>query len=534
MTNIDTTRNQDAKRLEARVWQCLDGKDIKQAIAVCQQLNRQYPEFTSGWHTASQLALKINNPSVALQAIERALKIEPDQTDWLLQKAVCLARLRETEQLVELVEQLAGRTMHTAYQCSAFAMLLTQLEKREQAIEYYQRAEKLKPGQSQHFYNIAILHRSLGNIEAAEDSFNQAISLNPTDYEAYKVRSELRTQTPRYNHVKSLEKLLKRGIDDKRGKVNVCYALAKELEDLERWERSFHYLKIGADTRRGFMQYDVKRDLDTITAIIKTYHAGLFDGSTPGHPSDEPIFILGMPRTGTTLVERILGSHSEVFSAGELNNFASEMMKLLGAAQRAGRESRDDMVASTARLDFVRLGEAYVKSTRPFTGHTPQFIDKLPLNYLYAGLIHLALPNAKIINLKRHPLDTCYAIYKQLFIDAYPFSYELEELGQYYVAYHRLMEHWHQVMPGMIFTVSYEKLVADVEAESRRLLEFCGLEWQSRCLKFYESKDASSTASTVQVRQPVYQSSVAKWRRYREQLAPLINVLNDAGIALND
>jgi hypothetical protein len=191
---------------------------------------------------------------------------------------------------------------------------------------------------------------------------------------------------------------------------------------------------------------------------------------------------------------------------------------------------RDELVRLSAELDFKKLGEAYISSTRPFTGHTARFIDKLPLNYLYVGLIHLALPNAKVINLKRNPLDTCYAIYKQLFVDAYPFSYDLEELGRYYVAYHQLMEHWHVVLPGVIHTVGYEDLVSDIESESRPLLEFCGLDWQPQCLKFHESKDASTTASTVQVRQPVYQSSVGKWRDYEKQMQPIVKILQQAGV----
>jgi hypothetical protein len=208
------------------------------------------------------------------------------------------------------------------------------------------------------------------------------------------------------------------------------------------------------------------------------------------------------------------------------------MVKLLRAGHASNLRSRDDMVRYSAQLDFAKLGEAYVKSTRPLTGHTALFIDKLPLNYLYIGLIKLSLPNAKIINLQRHPLDTCYAIYKQLFADAYPFSYQLEELGQYYVAYDRLMAHWREVLPGAIHMVQYEELVADVEAVSKRLVEYCELDWQPGCLKFYDNTQASTTASTVQVRQPVYQSSVAKWRRYEKQLAPLISVLEGAGIGL--
>jgi hypothetical protein len=237
-----------------------------------------------------------------------------------------------------------------------------------------------------------------------------------------------------------------------------------------------------------------------------------------------------MPRTGTTLVERILASHTDVFAAGELNNFAAQLMTMLRSQNSDKRVSRDEMVQLSAELDFKQLGESYVKSTRPFTGKTPRFIDKMPLNYLYAGLIHLALPNARIINLRRDPMDTCYAIYKQLFVDAYPFSYDLEELAKYFVAYHQLMGHWNLVLPGVIHTVTYEHLVDDFEAEARKLLEFCGLDWQSQCLKFYENKEASTTASTVQVRQPVYQSSVGKWRNYEQQLQPVVDILRQGGV----
>jgi hypothetical protein len=168
------------------------------------------------------------------------------------------------------------------------------------------------------------------------------------------------------------------------------------------------------------------------------------------------------------------------------------------------------------------------------SGKTPRFIDKMPLNFLYAGLIHRALPGAKIVHLQRHPLDTCYAIYKTLFRDAYPFSYSLEELGRYYLAYRGLMAHWESVMPGVIHTVTYEALVDDVERESRRLLEYCDLPWEDGCLRFYENRVASTTASASQVREPVYQSSVGKWHCYREQLQPLREILEQAGVDLHE
>jgi len=522
-----------ARSLEDRVWRSLRDKDARQALTACEQLNREHPNYASGWHTASQLALRLNNPAAALAAIDKALAIEPGNTDGLLQRALCIGKLGDTAALAPLVAELAGRDLSTAYRHSTLGMLYTQLERREDAVACYERAAALEPDRAKHYYNIAALQRSLGDIEQAEANFDKAIELDPADWEAIKVRSELRKQTPDDNHVAALEAMLEKGIADPRGEVHACYALAKELEDLGESERSFGYLKRGADKRRSLMRYDVQRDIDTMVAIEETFTAERLAASNVGSENNEAIFIVGMPRTGTTLVERILGSHSEVYSAGELGNFATVLMQQLRAKVADPSTPRDELVRMSASIDFATLGDAYIESTRPFTGRTPRFIDKLPLNFLYVGLIRLALPNAKIISVRRHPLDTCYAVYKQLFVDAYPFSYDLEELARYYAAYDRLMQHWGNVLPDVVYTLEYERLVDDFEPEVRRLLAHCGLDFEEACLRFHENKSASTTASTVQVRQPVYRSSVGKWRQYREQLAPLITKLEDEGIALD-
>jgi Sulfotransferase family len=318
------------------------------------------------------------------------------------------------------------------------------------------------------------------------------------------------------------------------GRTQLHYALAKELEDLGEYEDSFRNLKSGADTRRKYMQYSIATDLLIIAAIRAAYSKEMFDGHIQGCADPAPIFIIGMPRTGTTLVQRILGSHSGVYSAGELSTFSLELTRLaretLAPSPRPAAGSRTYFVAQTVQLDFRALGEAYINKTRPMRDASPRFIDKLPFNYLYAGLIHLALPHAKIINLQRHPMDTCYAVYKQLFKDAYPFSYDLNELGAYYIAYQGLMQHWNEVMPGVMHTLRYEAVVADVEGEARRLLHYCGLPWEDQCLRFYEDTQASTTASALQVRQPVYASSLGKWRHYERQLEPLRIQLESAGI----
>jgi len=518
-----------ATQLEAQVWSRLERGDARAAIDACERLNRDYPDFASGWHTASQLALRLGNSQMALDAIRQALRVEADNTLWMLQYARCLSRLGRSKELAAVVQDLVKGRLETAYENAGLGLLLSELGRRREALVYYEKAASLEPSDPRHYYNLASLQRTLGEFEDAEQNYKRTISLDPSDYEAWKLRSELRKQTPENNHVAELEALLEKGIDDNKGVANICYALAKELEDLGEAGKSFAYLERGATARRRQMQYDVQRDLDTIATIRRVFSQERLNDLGPGIDNDEPIFMLGMPRTGTTLVERILGCHSEAQAAGELPDFAIEMMRLV-RARAAGRDlARDQLVELSADIDFARLGRAYVDSARPATG-ARRFVDKLPLNYLYVGLIHTALPNAKIIHVQRDPMDTCYAVFKTLFVDAYPFSYDLEELARYYVAYHQLMSHWHAVLPSVMHTVRYEDLVNNIDTEARRLLDYCGLEWQPGTLDFHANPEASTTAITVQVRQRVYTSSVGRWHDYEEQLQPVVAILREAGI----
>jgi len=280
------------------------------------------------------------------------------------------------------------------------------------------------------------------------------------------------------------------------------------------------------------MRYSVKTDVDIMDQITRVFNQDFFSKDESGHENEEPIFVIGLPRSGTTLLERILGSHSDVYAAGELGHFGIELTRLTRQQMAGSKAGRSQFISSSAQIDYRLLGESYISSTRPLTGKTLRFIDKLPFNYLYAGLIHRALPNAKIVSLRRHPMDSCYSMYKQLFRDAYPFSYDQHDLAAYYIAYHQLMAHWQALMPGVIHTVNYEDLVADTEGEARRLLEFCGLNWEAQCLEFHKNTSASTTASATQVRQKVYASSVGKWRAYQTELMPLRHALEEAGINL--
>jgi len=378
------------------------------------------------------------------------------------------------------------------------------------------------------------VQRFLGDLKSAEKNLNKAIALDSGDVDAIALRSGLRTQTAADNHIAELEQSLARSNQSVRATVSIYYALAKELEDVEKPLESFQHLSKGAELRRQHINYDVGADLETMAGIQSAFDESRFFQGDTGHVDASPIFVIGMPRTGTTLVERILGSHSVVKAAGELNNFALQLTTVARAAAAAPIKSRSDLIAASARADVANLGRAYVDSCRPIAGDHAHFVDKMPMNFLYAGLIHLALPKAKIVHVVRDPMDTCYAVFKTLFEGAYPYSYNLDELAHYFVSYHRLMEHWEKMMPGIMMHIRYEDLVTDTKTGTQFLFDYCELSWERQCLNFQDAKDASTTASAAQIRQPIYQSSIGRWRQYENELQTVVQILQDAGIPVSD
>jgi hypothetical protein len=336
-------------------------------------------------------------------------------------------------------------------------------------------------------------------------------------------------QTAERNHLAELQSLARRPELDWRGYIQIHYALAKECEDLGRYAEAFDHLQRGARRRREHLRYDVAVDVATVDWIVQSYPAAPAVPS-PNASRENPIFIVGLPRSGTTLVERILASHSALSSAGELDSFAQSLVE--AARRRSGQAapSRQELVALSATLDFDALGRDYLVRARAVCGGSGRFVDKMPLNYLYCGLIRRALPNARIVHLVRDPLAVCYAMYKTLFKSGYPFSYDLREIARYYAAYRRLMVHWQKTMPGALYDLKYEDLIADQSGETRKLLEYCELEWDDGCLAFHRNPTPTTTASASQVRRPLYDSSVSQWRHYEAQLSELRDMLAAEGI----
>jgi hypothetical protein len=502
--------------------------DLKAAGVLCEQLTQEYPQFLPGWHSASVIALASGRNDDALTAIQRALEGGVPEARFHLQYARCLAavgRLVEARDSGATALKAAG---NDAPLLDAIGSLFSSIGDQKPALAAYSKAIALDPRQATYWYNRAAVERFVGELDKAEADYDQAIRLKPDDCEAHLNRSGLRTQTQARNHIGDLESLLSSRLPW-RGEVQIRYALAKEHEDLGRYGEAWRQLESGARLRRTHLSYRVDTDVDTVRWIIDAFP------SVQAHPLDltlrpRPIFIVGLPRSGTTLVERILGSHSDVFAAGELNHFA-EALTTAARAQSGGRPlARQQFIEISRQLDFSKLGEDYINRVLRLPFRQGHFTDKMPLNYLYCGLIRRALPQARIIHVTRHPIASCYAMFKTFFKDGYPFSYDLGDLAQYYVGYRRLMRHWHATMPDFIFDISYENLVLEQEDETRRLLLACNLEWQDACLHFHANPAATTTASAAQVRQPLYDTSLAQWRHYEQQLDGLRSQLLAAGI----
>jgi hypothetical protein len=401
-------------------------------------------------------------------------------------------------------------------------------------LAFHERAVALAPGNALYLYNLAAAQRMSGEFAAAEANLGRLIAAAPHDARAYYMRADLRTQTVEHNHIEELAAQLRERRWNPHGEIMLCFALAKELEDVSRYEESFAYLERGCARQRELMRYDVSEDVATLERIVERHDAaalGLQAGTQPAAADrlsgadDQCLFVFGLPRSGTTLIERILASHSAVRSGAESPAFPAETIKAV--QRRTGRPiDKREFVARSLEIEPIALGEAYLAAARLPPAPGARWVDKQPLNYLYAGLIARALPRARIIALAREPIDGCYAMLKTLFTGAYPFSYDLTDLGRYYVAWHRLMRHWQAVLGERLLIVHYEDLVQNQEQVSRRLLAHCGLEWQEACLAFDVQPGAVTSASAVQARRRLYSTSVGKWRRYERQLAPLTRILD--------
>lgn len=501
-----------------------------EAVAVADALTAAHANNADVLLFAAEAHLANGDAETALDRIDRSVVASGGHPALKIRKAQVLQSLRRREDAAAIALEVAAQAGRHGVLIRDAGNILVSCNRMNEAIAQYERARGLIGDQPGLLYNLASARFFNGDFEQAEHDFDRQLQLQPQAGHAMYRRATLRRQTPERNHVDEIERRRAAGIHEPTHDAWALYALGKEQEDLGEYEKSFAAVAEGARKLRGMLQYDVIAEAAALRAVSGAWTAEVMARPDAGYGDDGAIFIVGMPRTGTTLAERLLVQSGQVRSAGELLDFAS----LFGmAAQR--RLADDPTLASGAQastgIDFAALGREYMRGAREAANGSARFIDKTPFNFLYCGAIRKALPDARIIHLTRDPLDCCYAVFKTVFFRAYNFSYDLDELAEYYIAYHRMMRHWHEVMPGQILDVRYEDLVNDTENQARRMYEWCGLDWNPRALAVPEAGTvAFKTASAAQVREPVHQRSVNSAEPHREHLMPLIRRLEEAEI----
>lgn len=498
------------------------------AEALGLEFTKQYPDNVDGWVLLGRAWLDLIRFANALDAGERAIAIDPHHPVARLLLIEGLLRCGRSAEAIDMAKQLENERKYDPVVLLKIGNLYSQTNRHAEAGICYERVRVLQPTNRDVVYHLASAYIALGELDRAEKLFNDLLRKVPHSFDAYYIRCNLRKQTADSNHVAQMENVLNNLLIGGDGEATLCYALAKELEDLGESQRAFAYLQRGANARKRSLGYHVGADLALMDALAAKQDDAFFAAPRSGYTQQSPIFVLGMPRSGTTLVDRILSSHSGVESVGETGEFSRALMR------NAGIEDGPEIVERSSNLDFETVGREYCNSIRGLLPGSHRLIDKTPPNFYYIGMILTALPNAKIICLRRHPVDSCYALYKTLFRGGFHgYSYDLRDLGRFYVGFSRLMDHWRRLFPGRFLEVQYEDLVDNQEEMTRRMLAFCDLDWEDACLAFEKNSSPSLTASAAQVRRPIYRSSVGLWKRYEQELQPLVRALKEGGVAVD-
>ncbi|MGL6224755.1 MAG: tetratricopeptide repeat-containing sulfotransferase family protein, partial [Steroidobacteraceae bacterium] len=479
-------------------YQLLKAGRVGDADVLCQGLLALTPNVKTAV-LASTIAAEQNDLPRALQIVEAAIEHHGVSAELLLRQAQVLMRLRRRTEGVTAARRAEEICQADARLLQALAKFHTERDEPAEARKLLARARELLPLDPAILYDSAVCHFHLNEQDAAATLLERVLMLAPGNGFALLVRSQLGTQTATSNHVGQLRNTLLQPIR-RQDAIPAYFALAKELEDLGEYDESFAALSEGNRIKRSTLDYDVRSDVAAMQNVRAHYTREALAQATAGDRSTGPIFVVGMPCTGTTLVEGILGGHADVAALGEIVDFPAEMTALARESHARAGATDPDLLRASLQMDFARLGRNYLAAVGPLTGGRAHFVDKLPFNFRYCGLIHQALPNAKIVHVTRDPLDTCYTVFKTPFMNAYHYSYQLDEVAQFYIEYRRTMDHWRTLLPGVICDVSYEELVSDPQATSRRLLEHCGLPWQDEVLEYFDAKSPSTTASTARVR----------------------------------
>ncbi len=504
----------------------LAGNDHKQAETIFRDVLRRDASHVAALVGLAAISLSADAPYDAERLLRHALKQSahaPLIWRGLSQTLISLGRLQEADQAARRVLALEPENPQSWITLAGAAARLLQPE---QALKAYARAEELNPGEVRIRLSMGHLQKTLGERGASEASYHEALRREPALAEAYWSLADLKNYAFSDAEIHQMQTLAARESTPRADLAQLHFALGKAFEQRGSYAEAFGHYAQGNALRRRDAPFDIAHFEARCARIRAFFSAELFAAyAGSGDPSPAPIFIVGLPRSGSTLIEQILASHSQVEGTMELPNIIRMVHQF--DDRSATRDGYPEALRGAPPALLGALGQRYLEETRPLRGGRAHFTDKLPNNFSHIGLIHLILPQAIVIDARRHPLDACFSTYKQHFAEGQNFSYDLGDLGRYYRCYLDLMDHWDQVLPGKVLHVQYEELVLEPQAQIRRLLAHCRLPFEAGCLEFHKTRRSVRTASAEQVRQPLYTSGVGYWRHFERELEPLRAALGD-------
>jgi tetratricopeptide (TPR) repeat protein len=510
--------------------QAINQGNYPRAKQMCQKVLKAEPRHADALFLLGIAEAANMNVRQGLEYVDKAIAIAPDNAEYMAQKAKFLVLLNQPVEANNVANAALALQPENAGVLDTLGVVLSRLEDHESAAEAFRRVIKLKPDNPQYHFNLASSEQFLGHVDAARSAYEKVITLKPDYYRAYWALSELEKNKAGDSRLDVLLKGMEKTSLKAEDYLYLGHAISREYEQQGDYDKSYEFLEKGKRKRKIEANYSYKVDeriFEAMQQAFKTPRAENQDAQA----GKNAIFIIGMPRSGTTLVERILDSHSEVKSLGELQNFAVAVKRV---SKNTSRKVLDEEVIRAAVAgDVNEIKNLYLSSIGNRIEPGLRFIDKMPLNFLYVGFILSALPAARIICLKRNPMDVVISNYRQLFaitFSYYNYHYDLTDTAMYYTLFDKLMRHWTGLYSYRIHELSYETLTAEPEPTIRSLLDYLDLDWDPACLDFHKNPSAVSTASAIQVREPLYRSSVGRWVHYAKYLEDLKVIFERASI----
>ena len=522
--------SEQAAELHQAAVQALNRGAYERAAVACRRLLELDPRHADGWFLMGMVAAANMRVGKALELVDQAIALSAPNAEYLAQKAKLHTMLNQIERGRSAAIKAAELHPEDVLTLDTLGVVLTKTGDYAAARPLLERAVGGAPQKAQFHFNLASAAQFLGDADAADEHYRSAIERAPDFHRARWALSELHKNAGPAADARELQALLEGQELRADDELYLSHALATEHEKLGDYDAAFGVLARAKQRRASQISYSVKRDERIIEAMEKAFPVDEAP-TVSASQGDNAIFITGMPRTGTTLVESILASHPEVTSLGELQDFALAVKWASNTKSKLVLD--EDVVAAAGQADMQEIGADYLARLGSRLPESGRFIDKMPLNFLYIGFILQALPAAKVVCLRRNPLDTCLSNFRQLFainFSYYNYAYDLTDTALYYVLFDRLMAHWQARFGDRIYQVKYEALTAEPEVQVRALLDYLELPWHPDCLAFHETARPVATASTMQVREPIYQHAVARWKKYDAHLADVKSIFERHGI----